>query len=224
MAIDSAAPISSTGVSTGAARHWQQLHAGGDLQFAPLPPAPPPAPPPGWLTSLLDALGHLLKALFGPVGRALGVGWSAMLWVLAGLGVLVLVALVWWLARHLLAKRRATATDEAPDWTPSTHEARSLLDEADRLAAEGHFDKAAHLLLLRSVEHIAQARPLWLHPASTTREIASLAALPPAARAAFALIAGRVEQSRFALRALGGEDWQAARAAYADFALDRSLA
>ena len=37
----------------------------------------------------------------------------------------------------------------------------------------------------------------------------------------FATIAGRVESSLFALRALGAEDWQAARAAYADFALAR---
>jgi len=218
VAIDTVAPLSRE-----AARHWQQLHAGGDLQFAPLPPAPPPAPPPGWLTSLLDALGHLLKALFGPVGRALGVGWPAMEWALAGIGVLVVLALLWRLARHLLAKRHA-GTSAEPDWIPTSHEAHSLLDEADRLASAGHFDEAAHLLLLRSVEHIAQARPLWLHPASTTREIAALAALPPAARTAFALIAARVEQSRFALRALGGEDWQAARAAYADFALAKAPA
>ena len=48
-----------------------------------------------------------------------------------------------------------------------------------------------------------------------------IGALPDAARSAFATIAGRVESSLFALRTLGAEDWQAARAAYADFALAR---
>ena len=45
--------------------------------------------------------------------------------------------------------------------------------------------------------------------------------LPERARSAFAAIASRVERSLFALRALDAEDWQAARAAYADFALQR---
>ena len=33
-------------------------------------------------------------------------------------------------------------------------------------------------------------------------------------------IAGLVERTRYALRPLGGEDWQKARAAYASFALE----
>jgi hypothetical protein len=39
------------------------------------------------------------------------------------------------------------------------------------------------------------------------------------AREAFAIIAARVERSLFALRELDLGDWQASRAAYADFAL-----
>ena len=55
----------------------------------------------------------------------------------------------------------------------------------------------------------------------TARELAALPALPDGARTAFGTIAGRVERSLFALRALGAEDWHAARAAYAEFALAR---
>ena len=94
-----------------------------------------------------------------------------------------------------------------------------MLDDADRLAAEGRFDEATHLLLQRSVGQIAAARPEWLEPSSTAREIAALPALPEPARHAFGVIAERVERSLFALRRLGPDDWQAARAAYADFAL-----
>ena len=53
------------------------------------------------------------------------------------------------------------------------------------------------------------------------REIAAISALPDKARAAFGLIAARVERSLFALRRLEAGDWQAARAAYAEFALER---
>ena len=97
--------------------------------------------------------------------------------------------------------------------------ALALLEDADRLAAEGRFDEATHLLLKRSVGQIAAARPDLLEPSSTAREIAELPALSEAARGAFALIAGRVERSLFALRRLSVDDWDAARAAYADFAL-----
>ncbi|PKP64950.1 MAG: hypothetical protein CVT87_01935, partial [Alphaproteobacteria bacterium HGW-Alphaproteobacteria-9] len=81
--------------------------------------------------------------------------------------------------------------------------------------------EATHLLLLRSVGHIADARPDWVDPSSTARELAALPALPDAARTAFGVIAERVERSLFALRRLDRPDWEAARAAYAEFALAR---
>ena len=108
-----------------------------------------------------------------------------------------------------------------PEWAPDRAEAIALLEDADRLAAAGRFGEAVHLLLKRSVRHIADARPDWLMPASTAREIAMMPALPEAARQAFGTIAARVERSLFALRDLDSGDWQAAREAYAKFALER---
>jgi len=93
------------------------------------------------------------------------------------------------------------------------------MDEADALAAAGKFEEATHLLLVRSVDHIAAARPDWVHPASTTREISAIGGLSDHARGAFGSIAQRVERSLFALRKLDRDDWLEARAAYADFAL-----
>ena len=58
-------------------------------------------------------------------------------------------------------------------------------------------------------------------PARNLQEIAALPGLPDKARGAFALIAERVERAVFALSPLDAGDWQAARAAYADFALAR---
>ena len=74
-------------------------------------------------------------------------------------------------------------------------------------------------------EKSATLGPLKVDPLvmkdSTAREIAGLAALPERARQAFAHISVRVERSRFAMRGLDAADWQSARAAYAEFALER---
>jgi len=197
-----------------AAQDWQAIRDAGDIQFAPVAPAPP-VKPPAWL----EVLGKWLRDLLSPVGEALGVSWPIIEKVLLALALLLALVIIWRLAQPLLARWRARQPVAAPEWAPDRAKAVALLEDADRLAAERRYGEAAHLLLQRSVHHIAEARPDWLHPASTAREIAVLPQLPGRARAAFAVIAGRVERSLFALRALDAQDWQAARAAYADFAL-----
>lgn len=205
----------------------------------PLPSLPPGAPlpqptlPPGSSIPAPQApktlpgpshLGEWLRSIFEPIGKALGLAWPVMQWVLIGIGVaLVLYALYRliapWLERRSAAQVEAAAGTSS--WTPQRAEAEALLDDADALAAAGKFGEATHLLLMRSVEQIRAARPDWVLPASTTREISALQGLPDTARTAFASIAQRVERSLFALRRLDQADWQAARAAYADFALSR---
>lgn len=209
--------IASKGTDAGRAlRDWQQVRDSTDIQYAPadLTKLVPPQPP-GWLV----AIGRFLKAVFGPIGEAIGVSWPVLQWVLVGLAVVLVAILVWRLVAPMLEYRRPPAADQPEGWAPDRAAAMALLEDADRLAREGRFDEATHLLLQRSVSQIAAARPDWLHPASTAREIAAIAALPERARGAFATIAARVERSFFALIPLGAEDWQAARGAYAEFAL-----
>ena len=69
------------------------------------------------------------------------------------------------------------------------------------------------------MDDIGRRRPRALTPASTSRELAAEPAIPPPARALFAGIAARVEASLFGGRPVDADEWQAARAAYADFAL-----
>jgi hypothetical protein len=204
-----------------AARDWQALREQGDIQFAPLTPVRPPEVP-DWLKRFAEWLGAALRKLFGPIGEGLGLSWPVMQKIgIAVAGALVLV-LVWFLVvRPLLARYRSRVVEQEVDWAPDREAAVALLADADRLAGEGRYGEAAHLLLQRSVHHIAEARPGWLQPASTAREIAVLPMLPERARQAFAAIATRVERSLFALRELDAADWQAARTAYADFALQR---
>ena len=199
---------------------WQALRADGDIQFAPID-VPEPAETPGWLTALVEFLGRIFSPIgdaLGAFGRFLGISGQYLTWIVIALGAAIVLYLAWRLIEPVL-KRRAGAAGPASEWAPEAGEATALLDDADRLAAEGRYDEATHLLLKRSVGQIATARPDLLEPSSTAREIASLPALSDSARNAFAVIAERVERSLFALRRLSAEDWQAARAAYAEFAL-----
>jgi hypothetical protein len=215
--------IAATEGADGFARDWRALRADDDIQFAPLTPTEPaePSEPPGWLTDFLEALGRFLSPVgdaFAALGRLLGVSGQVITWIVIAIGA-ALVLLIAWRLLEPYRLRRKGPEPAAPEWTPDTGEALALLEDADRLAAEGRYDEATHLLLKRSVGQIAAARPGWLEPSSTAREIAALPALPPAARGAFATIAERVERSLFALRSLSADDWHAARAAYAEFAL-----
>jgi hypothetical protein len=201
-----------------AASAWQKVHADPTIQYAPIDLSTKPPEPPGWL----QALGKLLRAIFEPIGQALGMSWPVLQWVLLGLVAAFVLYAAWRFSETLRLgwKRKDAAAPEA-EWRPDQAEALALLEDADALAAEGKFDEATHLLLRRSVQQIQAARPDWVRRASTAREIAGIAALPDKARSAFGTIAARVERSLFALRQLDAGDWQAARGAYAEFALER---
>ncbi len=186
-----------------------------DIQFAPVPDVTTPEPqPPEWLLAIM----RFLAKLFEPLGKWLGQGWGAVEVVLIVLTACAALWLAWTLLWPLWRDRRRAAA-AAPDWAPERGAALALLEDADRLAAEGRFDEAARLLLTRSIHQIASARPQWLTPSSTAREIGLIPAMPAPAKRAFAEIAQVVERSLYALQRLAADDWTRARAAYAEFAL-----
>ncbi|MDC8754915.1 hypothetical protein OIK40_09705 [Erythrobacter sp. sf7] len=192
-----------------------------DLQFAPveIPEIKPPEP--SWFEKALSEVFRFLAELFAPLGQTLGASWWWLQWVLLTGVVLFVLVLLWRAFGNAAGGRGGASAGVTDEWQPERAASLALLEDADRLAAEGRFDEATHLLLQRSVGQIAAARPGWVEPSSTARELAALPALPEAARNAFRIIAERVERSLFALRALEKADWEAARAAYADFALAR---
>ena len=215
-----------------AAQAWQDVRNDPGIEFGPIDvdlPPPSPLPESGGAGSGAPVnppepsqANEWLRSIFEPIGKALGIAWPVMQWILIGLAVLIVLYGLWRLIQPWLERReaaRAEAAAEAADWVPDRDAAAALLDDADALAAEGRFAEATHLLLMRSVDHIAAARPEWVMPASTTREISAISGLSDHARTAFGSIANRVERSLFALRSLDRDDWLAARAAYADFAL-----
>lgn len=181
-----------------------------DLQFA-FSAEPEPFERPGWLDWLGDLL-NFLSPLF-----------NVIFWGALALGVL---AILYFVAREFAESRpgrNPKIRDENPvqttEYRPTEAKAKALLEEADRLAAAGKYDEAAHTLLYRSIADIEERLPRSIRKAQTSREIAGMAILPDAVRAAFAPITRAVEQSWFGGRKLSADDYQACRKAYADFAL-----
>ena len=202
---------------------YEEIRSNADIQFAPLQPKGVKPREPSWFEEALGDFFLWLAELFAPFAQLLVGIWLVLQWVLlaalAGFVVFLIVRLVGPLADR--RKADASASDAEPEWQPDREESLALLEDADRLAGEGRFDEAARLLLQRSVGQIASARPDWVDPSSTARELAALPRLSDAARTAFGVISEAVERSLFALKALTREDWETARAAYADFALAR---
>jgi hypothetical protein len=189
--------------------HQQLLHDHTlQLSFA---RATPPKPP-HWLEALLRWITHALH-------------WAApalkvIFW--GGLAVMALVIL-YAVVRELTGQKRDARIRPASfaegGWRPTAEQARVLLEDADRMAAEGRFAEAAHLLLFRSIDDIRRARPDLVRPALTSRDIAALEALPEAARPAFARIAEIVERSFFGGRPVAASEFDACRRDYEAFAL-----
>jgi len=209
------------------------LKADGSIQFT-LRPAPPPPQPPQWLIDFLHWLGRMLR----PVGRFFR--WlgsflpdlpyaSILLWTVLAIAAGLLIWMVVERVRHgewRLPRRRrrgqgvaGTQEEEDADWQPDAAPARSWLQEADALAAQGRYAEAVHHLLIRSVEDIARRRPGLVTPALTSRELAATDGLPGGVRMLFAGIAKLVERSLFGGRPVSLQEWQVAREDYARFAL-----
>ncbi len=178
-----------------------------DLPNVPQPKALPPKKQREVNWDWLKGLTPLLQWLF----------WI----VLGGLVLYLLYAFVpgirAWVDARLRREAAPADEEDADDWTQERQAARSLLQEAEALAAQGHYAEAVHLLLWRSVEDIEARRPSLIRRHWTSREIANADGLPAAVRDIFATIAAVVEISLFGKRAINAEEWQRCRDAYARF-------
>jgi hypothetical protein len=134
-------------------------------------------------------------------------------------------AILFFIIRELLGRRfpsfgrRKPVVLSDPEWRPTPERARTLLEDADRLAAEGRYGEAAHLILFRSIEDIDGRWPNLVRPALTSRDIAAHDSLPERARQTFGEIARVVERNFFGGRLLSAEDFAHCRHAYEAFAL-----
>lgn len=201
-------------VDPAVARTLARIRAAGDTQTdfsAPPPPDPPDPASAQWLVDLFRWLAG--DGNVWVKGVALALIAALMLAILYFTVPVVRETVDRWLRRMPKA-----AAPDAPGWQPDAANARNLLAEADALAAEGRFAEAAHLLLGRSVEDIAQRKPGLIKPALTARAIGNAQDLPGAAREALVRIVAAVERSRWARRTIDASDWADSRSAYEVFA------
>lgn len=188
----------------------QQMLADSRLQFEFTQYHPPP-PPPDWLA---------------PLSRFLNGVAPFLVYVFWG-GVAIIVALILWALGNEIIRRlpsrakKEKAAPEAPKPTykPTVARAKALLEEADRLAAEGRYGEAARVLLHRSIEDFERVFSMTIGAALTSREVAHLDQLSPQGRTVFTGIAEAVETSLFGEQPLTRERYAACREAYASFAL-----
>lgn len=195
---------------------WNELRADEDIQFDEIEVPPEPAHEPSWLEEALTSLGEALIPLFSWFPAF----WPVLKWVLIGIAAIAAIFIIYRLIEpYLQWPSTSEVMEESPmEWSPNAEQSSALLSDADKLAALGKYDEAAHLLLQRSVTHLSEARPDWVEPSSTARELSAIKGLPIKASQTFEVIAQAVERSLFALSPLNKDDWEVARAAYADFA------
>ena len=215
---DSASLAGADGAADRVAAAHQALLKEPGLQFE-FEAEPPPPDLPDWLRAFLDALSGVLGGL-QPVFQVLF--WTAIA-VLVGL---ILYFIVRELVRHYRKEAAGgkASDDTIADWRPPVARARALLSDADRLAAEGRYAEAVHLLLFRSIEDIDAKRPHAVKPALTSRDILDLQALPAIARRSLSRLVTTVEWSFFGGPPVGPEAFSACRRADEEFAFPDSWA
>lgn len=195
------------GASDAFARAHEALLRDKTLQFEPTVRVEPP--PPEWLKAVFEALGAVAPYL------------AYVFWGFLAVGAAIIL---YFLARELITARWPSLKPNkgpvlgAEAWRPSVAKARTLLEDADRLAAAGQFAEAVHLILFRSIEDIEGKRPDLIRPALTSRDIAGLDGVPQAVRRTFSEIARVVERSFFGGRPVGADEFAACRKAYEGFA------
>lgn len=172
--------------------------------------------PPKPQSALSRAIGRFFELIFRVLAPILEIAF----WL--GLGALILGAL-YLIGRAVYETRFARAPkskdDDTPDiplYQPAQAQARILLEEVDKLASEGRYGEAVHVLLFRSIQDIDRNRPNIVRRSLTAREIGQLSILTQNARQAFSTIAGVSELSHFGGTPIGQAGFETARRAYAD--------
>ncbi len=187
--------------------------------------APPDPHAAEFWRKVLEAIGRFFRGmgeLFAPIAPAVP-------WLLYALAAVVICLLLSPVVRLFLTSRfeRLFARDNLrPEeaWRPTRAAVAALLGDIDALAAQGLYDAAVHLLLVRSVADINAFRPDLVRPHYSARDILIHPLLPEGARPAFKAIVGWVETSYFAGIVVGKAGFDACRQAYVDFVAAEGIA
>lgn len=151
---------------------------------APRRPKPPPSPT--WQLHLPSVGGLAAVKMF--------------FWVLVA--VLAALLLIWIgnLTVRAVQRRRRASDAQAlvpaePEATP--HQVEPTIEEAQRLAREGCFAEAVHVLLLAAIRRVAERGKRIPQPHQTSRELLRVLPLGPESRQAFRELVVTVEGAHF---------------------------
>lgn len=176
-----------------------------------------PAKRPNWFARFLASIFNLIGEIIGYV----------LLAVIAG-ALLYCLYLMFGESLTLRGRDKAKKTEPdisiMPNLRPEKAVATALLEDADKLAAEGRFAEAVHLLLFRSISDIQEKKQGSVPKSLTSREIGRLESLPAKVRSALSPIISIVEGSFFGDRDVDQNGWQQARASYQNFAFGEAWA
>ena len=130
-----------------------------------------------------------------------------LLWMLLGVGVLLLGVHLFNAVSRMRWPFSGAGTDvpsqsaALPDHDESP--VARPLSEIERLAAEGAFGEAVHMLLLHSFQQLRRRFPYAQDPALTSREVLARTSLTPKAQSGLAVIVATVEAGHFGGKAIG---------------------
>ena len=129
-----------------------------------------------------------------------------LLWVLVGAGVLFLAYQLYIFLsrmerrsgdeRQQSRKTGIAGTAQTEDEEPTL----ASLDEIERLAQDGAYAEAVHLILLHCIDYLRERFPFARDPALTSREILAHGVLPDGVRNSFGFIVAAVEVAHFGRR------------------------
>ena len=103
----------------------------------------------------------------------------------------------------LSRKREKQKKKATPVEIINIEKAKSRLEDAKALAAQGHYEEAVHLLLLHIIDDLKRHNKRHIPISWTAREVLGKSGLPPKAAAAMQSIVGLVELSFFGGHLIG---------------------
>ncbi len=148
--------------------------------------------------------------------------WGLLQWVVLGVGLIALASFFFeWFAQEWIARGQGFGgrplNAQAASGSGSPACAESALAKADELAAQHLYAEAMHYVLLAALILLARDMGEDAPDSFTSRELLSVAKIPPAARQALRALVSAVERAWFGKTPANPEDYGNARASFRDF-------
>lgn len=133
---------------------------------------------------------------------------SLLVYLMVGAAVILLVV---WILTESAERRKKDEPGARPaggGGEPEPDGKDLVLDDATRLASEGRYAEAMHVLLLVAIHQVAERSRATLPPSRTSRELVRLLPLGADSREAFGEMVRAVELTLFGGAPAGAQDYQ----------------